>query len=107
MTLDEKIAVVDRLIDEFRWSRPMPETEEYRTYATLKEIAEDLRGRLAGTPGIVEHELETRIASARASKTGMGYPQTVMVALAENLIGRWPTVKQALARCETTEEVAR
>lgn len=107
MTLNEQIEIIDRLIEDFRWARPHPEVDEHQTYQVLKTIAVDLRGRLGSAPSIAEHELEKRIEGVKAGKTATGYPANGMIELAQELIGRWPTVKQALTMFNAMAEEER
>lgn len=92
-TIHEQLAVVDRmLINEYRSGT--------RSDA-LRAIAADLRARLDGVPSAAATALQQRINVVKASKTALGYSDGTMVALAQELIGRWPTVKLALERFET------
>ena len=67
----------------------------------------------AGAAGTVERdrcmtELERRIVFAQRSKTRLGYDRGALLGIAEELIGRWPTVKQALERFgEAAEEATK
>ena len=64
----------------------------------LREIAKDLRGRIDHAPSVVLSEFERRMASLLRTKTALGYEQGKMHGLAQNLIQRWPVVKQALEK---------
>jgi len=92
---DEKLKVVERLIEEWRWARD-GHADQRQVYEVLKSIAKELRARRVGAPGVVEVELERRMAAVQASKTSLGYAEPAMVGLAQELVGRWQTVIQAL-----------
>ena len=103
VTTQEKLDFVERLlIDERRDSGHRNEI--------LKALASDLRGRLSGAPTVALVELERRMIAAKHSKTSNGYSGGAMVGLAEELIGRWPSVKQSLelfgAEIENGRDVA-
>lgn len=94
-TTDEKLNVVERLIEEWRWARD-GHTDQRQVYEVLKSIAKELGARRVGAPGVVEVELERRMAAVQASKTSLGYAVPAMVGLAQELVGRWQTVIHAL-----------
>jgi hypothetical protein len=95
-TTEEKLAEVERQIEALR--RLAATEDNYRQIRIVRSIAADLRGRLGGAPSIALAELERRIVFAHRSKTRLGYDRGALVGIAEELIGRWPTVKQALER---------
>ena len=101
MTLEDKIAAVERLLDDFRDWRNAPEAVEHQTWLALKEIAKDLRGRAPEAPGEALQALQRRIADAAATKTGnggIGFDPGALAGIGQEVIGRWPTVRQALER---------
>ena len=95
----EKLSTVESLIESFRRTSTTP--ADYDRFWILKSLAADLRGRIGGTPHIAMVELERRITSAMKSKTNLGYENGAMVGVGEELMGRWPTVKQALEQFES------
>lgn len=65
--------------------------------AALKSLVEDIRGREPIASRTAKRELERRINDLIRTKTPAGaYNQGGLVGLAQELLGRWPTVKQAL-----------
>lgn len=98
MTLEDRIAAVERVIEDFRWARNEPGCVEHRTYAAMKEIAADLRGRRPLTASVAVSALQRRIDAANASKDERGYQIGHLCGVAEELIGRWAAVRYALER---------
>ena len=92
----EKLIVVETLIDETRLT--MEGVGDHHRLKVLRAIGADLRGRLEGVPNQALLELERRLLSAEKSKTRLGRERGAMIGVAEELIGRWPVVKQALER---------
>lgn len=91
---DEKLEVVEALIEQLRMSGPRRTTD----LEILKAIAKDIRARMAESPSAAALELERRIYAIAESKTALGYDERRMRAAAEELINRWPVVQQALER---------
>jgi hypothetical protein len=87
---------VERVIEDVRWARNEPGAPEHRVYHGLRAIAAELRARQPAAPGEALRALEARIEHVRRSKTRLGYDGRKLVALAEELVGRWPTVRLAL-----------
>lgn len=106
-TLAEKIAVLDNLIEEFRWARSKPEIPEHVTYSTLKAISADMRARLGSAPSVAEHEIGRRITAVRQAKTINGNLTGAIMALGQEVHARWPLVQQALNRFGALTEVDR
>jgi hypothetical protein len=103
LTVEQQIAVVEELIEGFRWARrPGSDDKVNQTYRVLKQIAADLRGRMADSIPITVRMLQQRIDCAVQSKHAPGPMQGV----AEELIGRWATVRLALERLAQEEETA-
>ena len=96
-SLDDKLATIEVLIVDFRWARDDPLVPEFCTYWTLKALADDVRGRQRHPRFSVLDELQSAIDAANANMTRvMGYEMGRLRLIAERLIGRWPTVRQAL-----------
>ena len=95
----EKLATIEDLIEAFR--RTSTTSADFDRLSVLKSIAADLRGRIGGTPHIAMVELERRITAAVKSKTTLGYENGHLVGVGQELISRWPTVKQSLEKFGT------
>lgn len=92
ITLQEQIAEVEHLL--------IAERRKGTRSDALRAIAADLRGRIDGAPSATATFLQRRINSVQQSKTSTGYHQGALIALGQEFIGHWPTIKQALERFE-------
>lgn len=95
-TTAEKLGVVDAMIDDLR--RDAAGDDDFERLAVLRSVAADLRARLAGAPCVALTELERRMAAVARSKTALGHDNGALVGLGQEIIARWPCVKQALER---------
>ena len=90
----ERLTSIERLIEERR--------KQFGHGDRLAEIwvsvAKDIRARMDQAPNVALAELERRMKAVYRSKTALGYSQGALQGVAEELIGRWPVVKQALER---------
>lgn len=93
----EKLAAVEAVLRTYRDApRGSPERQQYDI---LKAVASDLRGRLEQAPSVSLVQIERSVvALQRARSPGAPYPLGPFVRVGEELIARWPTVKQALER---------
>lgn len=93
----EQIETIEAMIEAFRQTARAPEHD--RRLAVLKAIAADLRGRLGSAPTVALHELERRMTAVRRHPSGSGVKRVnAQIGVAEELVCRWPTVKQALEK---------
>lgn len=92
-TILEKLGAVEQEIDRLR--RTGGDVDHLRV---LRAVAADIRGRLETAPSVALVELERRMAAVSRAKTRLGYENGALVGVAQELIGRWPVVKQALER---------
>jgi len=100
-TIEEKLSVVEFLIEQLRDSRHELGAPNRGRYLILKSVAADLRARIPGEPLAACFELDEAIRAADASKTvPLGYEIGKLRRIAEILIGRWPVVRQALEKFE-------
>ena len=104
--LQAQIDAVERLIEDLRWARGDPTAPEHVTYLAMKAVARDLRGRLEGKAGEARAAIGSRIADAVRSATVLGYRDSHMIGLAQEVIGRWPTIEFALEAAERTGQSA-
>lgn len=96
-TTHEKLIEVEQMLKHA--PRGEPDSIARRRYEVLKEIAADLRGRLDGAPSVAMLELERALVALRRSRTpAKPYPIGALIRVSDELIGRWPTVKQCLER---------
>lgn len=100
MTPNEKLAAVERCIEDFRWTRDHQDLIEYQTYLAMCELAAEIRKGTQAAAGTARAELGRRIEDATRSKTMLGYSINALRGIAEELIGRWPTVRAALEQFE-------
>lgn len=98
LTLQERLDVVEQMVEELRWARSQPDAPEHQMRAALVMTAEDLRARIGSAPSVAESEIGRRIQVAVRSKGTLGYDRGALVGVAQELIGRWAVVQQALAR---------
>jgi hypothetical protein len=96
-SIDEKLdAVVSEIREAQRADRP-PGSSAQRHFEVLKSIAADLRARQelprSNTLGELARLLEKMKAEDRPER---GYDHNRMLAVANHVIGRWPTISQAL-----------
>lgn len=97
MTVEQQLAAVERLIEDFRWARADDMVPEHATYNALKVIAKDLRARLPGAPGSALAEIGRRLEIAELGKSPEhGFVRGHLIGVAHAVIGRWPEVRQAL-----------
>jgi len=100
MTLQDQIDAIDHLINDFRWARNETYCIEHDIYLALKEIAKDLRARLPAAPSDALLALQRRIADAAATKgpAMQGFDRSALAGIGEEVIGKWPVIRQALER---------
>lgn len=91
-SLEQKIETLDFVIDFFRGDvgRHAVATE------TIKSIVSDLRGRQALPRSQTLGELERALFWLQRSKTALGYDEGKMIAVANIIVNKWPTIRQAL-----------
>lgn len=93
VTTADKLATVEVMIETLR----RPGVIDDRV-TILKAIAADLRGRLGNAPSVAEHELERRLSAVERARERGADERGAVIGLGEELVGRWPCVKQALER---------
>lgn len=96
----ERIVVIERLIQDFRWARNDDKVPEHQTYVVLKEIALELRSRSPNVVGAAQTVLADRIDRALASRTPIGLDRGLLTALAQEVIRFRSTILQALKKFE-------
>ena len=100
-TTADKISVIEAGIDFYRPSRRNKGSPEYRAFCVLKAIADDYRGRQEGEPLAAAYALQQVIAAANTARAHWGkISDGHCRRIAEELIGRWHVVSQALERSE-------
>ncbi len=105
ITAQEKIKVVEDMIELLRAYRNEPGTEQNRTWHVLKAVASDLRAQLASAPNAAVRSLEFHVESARKQKARIGFIEMGNhQAVSESLISFWPTVRRALVQANGTEK---
>jgi hypothetical protein len=90
VSLSDQIAEVEDLIRYFRTYAPGTP----RRMSTLKSIAADLRTRLPEVSSTAVVEIERRMAALE--RNGRHGDVGAKVGIAEEVIGRWPVIRQAL-----------
>lgn len=92
VSLDDQMASLDFAIDFFR-----ADVGRYAVISeNLKAIAADLRGRQTLPRSQVLGELERALYQLQRSKTALGYDEGKMIAVANVIVNKWPTIRQAL-----------
>jgi hypothetical protein len=98
ITIEDKIAHVEQIIESVRWARSEPEEPAHRTYVVMKAVASDLRGQLSRAPGTALMALEFQVHAAARVKSDIGHiPLTSHQAVSECVISWWPVIRRALS----------
>lgn len=95
-TTDEKMAALEKLIETLR--RTANGVEDNERIRIMGAIATDLRARINAAPTVALTQIERRMTAVMRHKTRLGYETGTMVGFAEEVIGRWSVVKQALEK---------
>lgn len=96
----EQLEVIEGLIEQIR----MTESRDDLRLEILKSVAQDLRARVDHAPTAALFQLQARLAKVlRSKENGSKYKTGTLVGVADELIARWPVVKQALERFEAEQ----
>lgn len=97
LSLDDKIAAIDRVINLVRkWERP-PGSSEQAQYEALKALAADLRGRQQLPRSQTLGELTRLMARMKAApREDQAFARNYSTAIVNLVVGRWATISQAL-----------
>lgn len=93
----EKLETVEYLIELWRPGRSSSIESERATFLILKSIADDIRGRDRERATETMTKLERAIGNARKSMFRGAYPSGNLREIAEIVIGKWTTIREALA----------
>ena len=98
-SIDGKIQIVERIIENLRWARAEPDTPEHDQYTVMKTIAKDLRQSRRANPSVALAALTEAVTNAEKSKSRIGgHPINSLQEVAWALMEHWPEVKRALER---------
>lgn len=103
--LVDQIAAVEAVIGEIRqYTEPHTEADK-KMLGVMASIAKDLRSRIPENIGKTRVAIHQRINLANSKRDAShnhlnGYQEKHLIGIAEELIGRWPTVRQALEKFE-------
>lgn len=101
-TSAEKLALIEDMIERFRWARSAPSAPEHGVWLKLKAIASDMRAVL-GDANPVRLALEHQINAAARHKARIGFITIGQhQAIAEALMAHWSVVDIALRRDSRT-----
>lgn len=96
-TIDEKIEAVEAEIERARQFRKEQGTEMRRHYDVLKAVARDLKARQVYPRSNTLGSLQRQVANAVKGKVqNGGYREGHLVEIGHTVMGRWPTISQAL-----------
>ena len=104
-TATQKVEAIDAVIRDVSLGRRVaPSKAEVEA---LKSIRADLMATYPECPGVTLRELQRRIADAAATRTPDGWSAGALRGIAEQVIGHWPRIRQALERfeAELTEKI--
>jgi hypothetical protein len=106
LSLDDKIRILDLVVRNMRTGARAGNVVAKENYDALRAILADLqaRSRLSRQDALVE--IEAALDRVQRSQTAIGYDQGQLIALANTVIRRWPTLAQALERFEKEEQTA-
>ena len=94
-TAEQQIAELEGLIRDVRIGRRPTVSMD-----VVKSVIADIQGRHPEEPGAALLNLRRLLADAAASRTDLGWSAGSMRAIAEHVIGHWPTIRQSLERFE-------
>lgn len=94
MPIEAKVEAMERAIILLRKQGYRASDREF--YADLKAVAADLRARADRPRNLALGELDRAMDALQRSKTALGYDEGKMIAVAQIVVGKWPTIQQAL-----------
>jgi hypothetical protein len=94
-TAEQQVEELEGLLRDLRLGRRPRVSAE-----VVKSVVSDIQARFPEEPGDALRQLQRLLADAAASRTASGWSDGAMRAIAQYVIGHWPTVRQALERFE-------
>ncbi len=94
-TAEQQIEELEGLIRDVRLGRRPAVSVD-----VVKSVISDIQARHPEEPGDALRGLRRLLADAAASRTNLGWSAGSMQAIAQYVIGHWPTIRQALERFE-------
>lgn len=99
ITIDEKIEMLEGIIKQYRWARnEEPMSAPRQILDALRSIVADLRARKATAPNAAEQQIERRLRGIHNAQERGDNPDGAKISMANEVMGRWPVIKQALER---------
>lgn len=95
-TLEQKLALVERLIVDSREEARSGSADAVETNSILKDLATEFRARLELPRNQALGAMERALYQVVRSKTSLGYDEGKMIAVANVVLHKWPTIRQAL-----------
>ena len=98
-TAKQQVDAIDAVIRDVSLGRRVSPTKI--EIEILKSIRADLMARYPEEPGVALRELQRRLADAAASRgSGPSWGDGALRGIGQQVIGHWPTIRQALERFE-------
>lgn len=98
----EALREIEALVEQYRGWRSLSDEPEHRTYLALKHAADDIRGRQPDTKATAGREIRLAVEGALETKTREGYASGHLIRIGQEVIARWPTLRQWLKQFEET-----
>lgn len=99
----DQIRVVDAIMKNLRVGGRAGNVIAAENYEVLKGVMVGLQARQGIAKADTIVEIERGLDAVKRSQTALGYDEGQMVALAQTIIRRWPTLQQALEQFEKEE----
>lgn len=108
-THDDKIILIDTLIERERKAMARANATgqivDPAVCETLKEIAADLRARAPGAAETTRRIIGEKVAAiVRSPNQTLGYQSGKLIALGQEVVGRWRTIEAALEQADDEVE---
>lgn len=95
LPLEEQLVAIDGLLKKYG-PRARRNPDDANVCAVLKAVHANIKARLECPRSLPLGELERALKQALRSKTGIGYEQRDLAAIAHAVIQRWPHIREAL-----------
>ena len=95
-TTSEKLFTLEKMIETLR--RDAQTAGDQKRIKIIGAIASDIRAKMDNTPTVALIQIERRMTSVMRHKTKLGYDKGTLIGLADEVVGRWSVIKNALEK---------